>query len=169
MKMNLSLDASAILPAVSAPTLVIHRSGDQIVAVDQGREAAQLIPGAGYVELPGSDHFPYFDDPDTTLGLIEEFVTGQRHVPQPDRVLATVLFTDIVGSTEHLAQRGDRNWRNLLDAHDQTMRRQLDRFRGREVGTRGDGFVATFDGPGRAIECACACAMPFVRSGLKFE
>jgi pimeloyl-ACP methyl ester carboxylesterase/class 3 adenylate cyclase len=156
MKMNQSLDAEAILPAVSVPTLVIHRSGDQIVVVDQGREAAQLIPGARYVELPGSDHFPYFDDPDTTLALIEEFVTGQRHVPEPDRVLATVMFTDIVDSTGHTSRLGDRRWKDLLTDYDAMVDRHLGEFRGQLVKTTGDGTVATFDGPGRAVRCATA-------------
>jgi len=156
MKMNMSLDAAAILPAVSVPTLVIHRSGDQIVVVDQGRDAAQLIPGARYVELPGSDHMPYFDDPDTTLALIEEFVTGQRHVPEPDRVLATVLFTDIVDSTGHTSRLGDRRWKDLLADYDAMVDRHLGEFRGHLVKTTGDGTVATFDGPGRAVRCATA-------------
>jgi class 3 adenylate cyclase len=156
MKMNLSLDAAAILPAVSAPTLVIHRSGDQIVVVDQGREAAQLIPGARYVELPGSDHMPYFGDADTTLALIEEFVTGQRHVPEPDRVLATVMFTDIVDSTGHTSRLGDRRWKDLLTDYDAMVDRHLGEFRGELVKTTGDGTVATFDGPGRAVQCATA-------------
>jgi len=156
MKMNLSLDAAAILPAVSAPTLVIHRSGDQIVFVDQGREAAQLIPGARYVELPGSDHMPYFGDADTTLALIEEFVTGQRHVPEPDRVLASVMFTDIVDSTGHTSRLGDRRWKDLLTDYDAMVDRHLGEFRGHLVKTTGDGTVATFDGPGRAVQCATA-------------
>src|SRR5204862_7650659 len=155
-KMYFSLDAECIRPAVSVPTLVIHRSGDQIVVVDQGREAAQLIPGARYVELPGSDHFPYFDHPDTTLALIEEFVTGQRHVPEPDRVLATVMFTDIVDSTGHTSRLGDRRWKDLLTDYDAMVDRHLGEFRGHLVKTTGDGTVATFDGPGRAVECATA-------------
>ena len=106
--------------------------------------------------MPGEDNLIFVGNSDADLDEIEEFLTGTRHAAVTDRVLATVLFTDIVGSTEHLAELGDRKWRDLLDAHDRTIRRQLERFRGREVGTRGDGFVATFDGPGRAIECGCA-------------
>ena len=107
--------------------------------------------GAKLVELPGEDNLIFVGNSDADLDEIEEFLTGARHAPGTDRVLATVLFTDIVGSTEHLAELGDRKWRDLLDAHDRTIRRQLERFRGREVNTAGDGFLATFDGPGRAI------------------
>jgi len=154
VKMNTSFDARSVLPAVSAPTLVIHRSGEQVVTVDQGREAAQLIPGARYVELPGRDHLPYFEDPEATLTLVEEFVTGERHHTASDRVLATVVFTDIVNSTEHASSVGDRRWREVLDAYDASVERELDRFRGRLVKTTGDGTLATFDGPGRAIQWA---------------
>jgi class 3 adenylate cyclase len=153
-KMNSAFDARSVLPAVSAPTLVIHRSGEQLVVVDQGRETAQLISGARYVELPGSDHLPYFDDPETTLSLIEEFVTGQRPVWEPDRVLATVLFTDIVDSTGHTSRLGDQRWKDLLAEYDGMVERSLGGFRGRLVKTTGDGTVATFDGPGRAVQCA---------------
>jgi pimeloyl-ACP methyl ester carboxylesterase len=156
IKMNSSFDARSVLPAVSVPTLVMHRSGEQLVVVDQGREAAQLIPGARYVELPGSDHLPYFDDTETTLGLIEEFVTGERHITEPDRVLATVVFTDVVDSTKHASDVGDRRWREMLDAYDACVERELDRFRGRLVKSTGDGTLATFDGPGRAIQWALA-------------
>jgi pimeloyl-ACP methyl ester carboxylesterase len=154
VKMNSAFDARSVLPAVSAPTLVLHRRGEQLVVVDQGREAAQLVPGARYVELPGSDHLPYFDDPETTLALIEEFVTGQRRVPEPDRVLATVMFTDIVDSTGHTSRMGDRRWKDVLADYDALVERHLGEFRGQLVKTTGDGTVATFDGPGRAVQCA---------------
>ena len=154
VKMNRSFDVRAALPVVSVPTLVIHRSDEKVVLVDQGREAAHLIPGAQYVELPGSDHLPYFEDPETTLALIEEFVTGERHRGVPDRVLATVVFTDIVNSTEHATSFGDRRWREVLDAYDAAVERELQRFRGRLVKSTGDGTLATFDGPGRAIQWA---------------
>ena len=156
LQMNACLDARSVLPPLSVPTLVIHRSGDQVVAVDFGREAAQLIPAARYVELPGSDHLPYFDKPEETLALIEEFVTGQRHVPEPDRVLATVMFTDIVDSTGHTSRLGDRRWKDLLADYDTMVDRHLGEFRGKLVKTTGDGSVATFDGPSRAVECAAA-------------
>ena len=152
IKMNSSFDARAVLPAVSVPTLVIHRSEEQVVVVDQGREAARLIPDARFVELPGRDHLPYFDDPDTTLALIEEFVTGERHHAEADRVLATVVFTDIVNSTEHASTFGDRRWRETLDSYDASVEHELERFRDRLVKTTGDGTLATFDGPGRAIQ-----------------
>jgi pimeloyl-ACP methyl ester carboxylesterase len=154
IRMNRSFDARAVLPAVSVPTLVIHRSDEKVVLVDQGREAGQLIPRARYVELPGTDHLPYFQDPETTLALIEEFVTGQRHRSEADRVLATVVFTDIVNSTEHATGFGDRRWREVLDAYDAAVTRELERFRGRLVKSTGDGTLATFDGPGRAIQWA---------------
>ena len=154
VKMNRSFDVRAALPVVSVPTLVVHRSDEKVVLVDQGREAAHLIPGAQYVELPGSDHLPYFEDPETTLALIEEFVTGERHRGVPDRVLATVVFTDIVNSTEHATRFGDRRWREVLDAYDAAVERELQRFRGRLVKSTGDGTLATFDGPGRAIQWA---------------
>jgi pimeloyl-ACP methyl ester carboxylesterase len=154
VKMNAAFDARSVLPAVSAPTLVMHRTDEQVVVVDQGREAASLIPGARYVELPGADHLPYFDDPETTLALIEEFVTGDRRPSEIDRVLATVVFTDIVNSTQHATALGDRRWREMLDTYDATVARELERFRGRLVKTTGDGTLATFDGPGRAIQWA---------------
>jgi len=124
--------------------------------VTAGRQLAARIPGAKYVELPGADHLPWVGDPDAILDEIEEFLTGARPTIEPDRVLATVLFTDIVGSTERLAQVGDRRWRELLGAHHAIVRRELERFRGHEVNTAGDGFLATFDGPARAVRCAGA-------------
>jgi class 3 adenylate cyclase len=117
---------------------------------------ADHIDGARLVELQGEDNLIFVGDPGADLDEIEEFLTGSRHAPVSDRVLTTVCFTDIVSSTERAADLGDRKWSELLDAHDRAVRRQLERFRGREVNTAGDGFVATFDGPGRAIECACA-------------
>ena len=153
LKMNAAYDACSVLPAVSVPTLVLHRDGDPLVGVDQGREAARIIPEAKYVELAGTDHLPFFEDPETTLGLIEEFVTGERRGPEHDRVLATVVFTDIVGSTERASQLGDRRWRELLDDYDSLVDIELERFRGRLVKTTGDGTLATFDGPARALRC----------------
>src|SRR5207247_5164260 len=120
------------------------------------RYMAKHISGAKYVELPGVDHFAWTGDSDSILDPVEEFVTGERPIRELDRVLATVLFTDIVGSTARAAQMGDQRWRDLLTAHHALVRRELTRFRGREVKTTGDGFLATFDGPARAIRCACA-------------
>jgi len=117
---------------------------------------AEQIPGARLVELQGADHVPFLSDADAIVDEIEEFVTGTRHSPEADRVLATVLFTDIVGATERAAKLGDRRWHDLLDSHNALVRRELARFRGREIDTAGDGFFATFDGPARAVRCACA-------------
>ena len=147
------LDVRSVLGQIQAPTLVLHRSGDRVVDVRQGRAVASAIPGAIFVELPGNDHIPFLGDSDRLVDHVEEFLTGVRPAPQPDRVLATVLFTDIVGSTERAAVMGDRPWRELLAHHHRVVREVLDRCRGREIGTAGDGFLATFDGPARAIRC----------------
>jgi class 3 adenylate cyclase len=155
-------DVRHILPAVRVPTLVLHRSGDRHVRVGHGRYLAEHIPAAKYVELPGEDHLFHLGETETMLGEIEEFLTGVRPVPEIDRVLSTVLFTDIVGSTERAAALGDRAWHVLLNTHHEIVRRELERHRGREVKTVGDGFLATFDGPARAIRCACA-----VRDGVR--
>jgi class 3 adenylate cyclase len=149
-------DITAILPAIQAPTLVICRQGDRHVRSQHSRFLAENINGARLVELSGEDHLPFAGRSDEILDEVEEFITGVRPTPVLDRMLATVLFTDIVGSTQQAAELGDRRWRDLLDAHDRVVRRQLERFRGKEVDNAGDGFFATFDGPGRAIECACA-------------
>jgi class 3 adenylate cyclase/pimeloyl-ACP methyl ester carboxylesterase len=149
-------DVRPLLPAVQAPTLVLYRAGDRFTGKPHAVYLAEHIGGAKLVEVPGDDTLLFVPGCDADLDEIEEFLTGVRPAPETQRVLATVLFTDIVGSTERAARLGDRAWRELLDAHDGVVRRQLDRFRGREVNTVGDGFVATFDGPGRAIECACA-------------
>jgi pimeloyl-ACP methyl ester carboxylesterase/class 3 adenylate cyclase len=150
------VDVRQVLPNIQVPTLVIHRNGDRIVDVGQGREIARRIPNASFVELPGVDHIPFLGDPDSIVDEIEEFLTGVRPVPGQDRVLATVLFTDIVGSTERAVAVGDHAWRAVLESHDQLARRHIDRFRGKCVKTTGDGVLATFDGPGRAIRCALA-------------
>ena len=159
---NLERDLRAVLPTIRVPTLVLHRVGDRFVRVGHGRYLAQHIPGAKYVELPGDDHLFYVGDTEAMLAEIEEFLTGVRPVPEIDRVLSTVLFTDIVGSTERAATLGDRAWRALLDTHHELVRRELERHRGREVKTVGDGFLATFDGPARAIRCACT-----IRDGVR--
>jgi class 3 adenylate cyclase len=137
------------------PTLVLHRTGDAQVDVEAGRYLASHIPGARYVELPGEDHVP-FDITDRIADEAKEFLTGSRAEVEPDRVLATVLFTDIVDSTKRAVELGDRGWRALRDRHDEAVRQELSRFRGREVKTLGDGFLATFDGPARAVRCASA-------------
>jgi class 3 adenylate cyclase len=144
------------LGAITVPTLVLHRGGDRVVPVAMGRYIADHINGARFVELPGDDHTPVVGDVDSLVGEIEEFVTGLRSSHDTDRVLVTVLFTDIVSSTQRAAELGDLRWRELLDDHDAMVQRQLERFRGRAVKHTGDGFLATFDGPGRAIRCAAA-------------
>ena len=165
-RMNMEIDIRDVLPLICVPTLILHRVGDRAVDVEHGRYAAELIPGAKYVELPGVDHFPSVGDADAILDEVQEFLTGVRPAPEPDRVLATVLFTDIVGSTERAAQLGDHRWRDLLDSYYALARRDLGRFRGREVKTTGDGFLATFDGPARGIRCACAISDEAGRLGL---
>jgi class 3 adenylate cyclase len=140
---------------VRVPTLVLHRGDEVCVEIASGRYLAERIPGAKFAELEGVDHLPWIGDQDAFLDEIQEFLTGVRPVPESDRVLATVLFTDIVGSTELASRLGDRAWQDLLDRHHALVRHELARFRGREVDTAGDGFFAIFDGPGRAIHCAC--------------
>jgi class 3 adenylate cyclase len=160
-------DVRHVLPAIRVPTLVLQRSDDAYRHPDHGRYFAASIRGAKYVELSGRDNLPYVGDQDAVLDEVEEFLTGVRHGPEPDRVLATVLFTDIVGSTQRAAELGDRRWRDLLERHDAVVRRELDRGRGREVATTGDGFLATFDGPARAIRCAHAIAERVQALGLE--
>jgi pimeloyl-ACP methyl ester carboxylesterase len=151
------IDVRPVLPAIRVPTLILHSAGDRVVNVESSRYLARHIANAKYVELPGIDHFPYLSDAAATLAEIEEFLTGGRRVAaEVDRVLATVLFTDIVGSTARAAEMGDARWRDLLGSYQALVRRELARFRGREVKTLGDGFLATFDGPARAIRCAQA-------------
>ncbi len=155
-RMNTEIDTRSLLPALAAPTLVLCRRGDRQVSAEESRWIAGQIPHARYVELPGDDHLPWLGDVDGLLDEVEVFLTGVRRGPDPDRRLATVLFTDIVGSTEKAAALGDRAWHELLETHHQVVRRELDRFGGREIDTAGDGFFATFDGPARAVRCACA-------------
>jgi class 3 adenylate cyclase len=149
-------DVRPLLSTIQAPTLVLYRTGDRWIGEPHAAHLAEHIPGAKLVGVPGENNMMLGGDSDTDLDEIEEFLTGVRQAASTDRVLATVLFTDIVGSTHRAAELGDRKWRELLDAHDRVVRRQLERFNGREVNTSGDGFLATFDGPGRAIQCACA-------------
>jgi len=159
MRMNHMIDISDIVSTIRVPTLVIHRTDDANISVEGGRFLATHIPGAHYLEFPGEDHLPFFgDNADDIADAIEEFLTGSRPPVAIDRVLATVLFTDIVGSTEKAATLGDHRWHDLLDHHHAAIRRNLSRFRGREVKTTGDGVLATFDGPARGVRCACAIA-----------
>jgi class 3 adenylate cyclase len=149
-------DIREILPSIRVPTLILHRTDDTLIPVEHSRHMAEQIPGAKLVEVPGEDHLWWYGDQDAIVDEIEEFLTGERSTPPVDRVLATVMFTDIVGSTERAAELGDGRWRELLERHEAIVRRQLERHRGREVKTTGDGFLATFDGPARAIGCARA-------------
>jgi class 3 adenylate cyclase len=156
MDLYREMDVRAVLPAIDVPTLVLHRDGDRMIAAAQGRYLAGAIPGARYVELSGEDHLPFAGELDPLLEEVEEFLVGSRGAAESERALATILFTDIVGSTEKAAELGDSGWRALLERHDAAVRRQLSLHRGREVKTMGDGFLATFDGPARAIRCASA-------------
>jgi len=155
-KMNAEIDIRYILPAIRVPTLIMHRSGDRALDVGGSRYMASQIPGAKFVEFPGDDHLPWVGDQDAVLDEIEEFLTGMRRGPDPDRVVMTMLFVDIVASTEKAAALGDRRWRDLLDGYRAAVRRELARFRGREIDVAGDGVLSMFDGPARAIRCACA-------------
>jgi class 3 adenylate cyclase len=170
--MNIEIDVRPILSAIRVPTLVLHRNGDRVVQVAGGRYLAANIPGAKYVELSGIDHSPFVGDSDSLFDEVEEFLTGSRTSVEPDRLLATVLFTDIVGSTKRAVELGDSDWNKLLARHHEVVREELGRFRGREVKTLGDGFLATFDGPTRGVRCATAIIEKVrslgieVRSGL---
>jgi hypothetical protein len=155
-EMTLLADVRPVLPAIQAPTLLLYRAGDQLFGRPHSEYLAERIAGSRLVEVPGADNLIFAGDSDADIDEIEEFLTGVRPAPHTNRVLATVLFTDIVGSTRRAAALGDGKWRQVLDSHDRAVRRQLQRFRGREVNTVGDEFVATFDGPGRAIQCAVA-------------
>jgi pimeloyl-ACP methyl ester carboxylesterase len=156
------LDVRTILSSIRVPTVVIHRRGDRFVPLEHGRYVAKHIPGASFRELDGTDHVPWAGDTEAIIGEIEELVTGIRSIPEPDRVLTTVLFTDIVASSTHLTELGDARWRAVLDEHDAIVDRALERYRGRKVNPTGDGLLATFDGPARAVRCACA-----IRDGVK--
>jgi class 3 adenylate cyclase len=160
------VDIRHVLSTIRVPTLILHRTGDRMADVKASRYMAERIPDARLVELPGEDDLPFFGDQDAILDELEEFFTGIRPAPRSDRVLATVLFTDIVGSTERAAGIGDERWRDLLHAHHGVVRRELARHGGREINTAGDGFLATFDSPARAIRCAVAAANAVRGMGL---
>lgn len=156
MEMNRDIDVRQVLSTIRVPTLIAHRIGDRNIRIQQAKYMLDRIPGAKLVELPGDDHMAWFGDIDAILGEVEEFLTGVRHEPKPDRVLATILFTDIVGATERAAEVGDHKWSHLLARHNELIREELKRFRGKEIDNAGDGFFVTFDGPARAISCAKA-------------
>ena len=151
-------DVRGILPTIRVPTLVMHRRDDQFIKIEHSRYIAEQIPGARYVEFEGEENLFSVGDVEAWVGEVEEFITGERHEREPDRMLATVMFTDIVDSTQRAAELGDADWRELLERHDGLVRRALQRHRGREIKRTGDGFLATFDGPARAISCAASIA-----------
>lgn len=167
MRMNTEIDVRHILPTIRVPTLVLHRAQDTRVSVEGGRNIACCIPGARYIELPGRDHLLWAGDVDAIADALEEFFTGSRAAIERDRVLTTILFTDIVDSTKRLTELGDHLWKGLLDQHDLIVRQELARYDGREVKTLGDGFVVTFDGPARAVRCAGAIADALHLVGLE--
>jgi class 3 adenylate cyclase len=184
LRMNSQIDVRDVLPTIRVPTLVLFRRDarfghgaaawrdagqDLITPGEEAHSMAEHIPDARLVELPGADHLPWVGDTDSLLGEVEEFLTGVRHAPEPDRVLATILFTDIVESTALAARLGDRRWRDLVERHNALVRRQLERFRGNEIDTAGDGFVASFDGPARGIRCAYAIAESVTALGLSIR
>jgi class 3 adenylate cyclase len=162
LRMIHDLDVTHVLPAIQCPVLVVHRRDDRMVQVEHGRYLAEHLPRARYVELPGAGHAYWSGDQDRIIDEIQEFLTGAPSAEVTDRVLATILFTDIVGSTDMAARLGDTRWAQALEEHRAIVRRELDAYRGREIDTVGDGFVATFDGPARAIRCAAA-----IRDGLR--
>ena len=169
MMMNAAIDIRPILPTVRVPTLVLHRIGDRTIPLEVGRQLAAAIPGSSFVELPGDDHVPWVGDSDRVVAEVAAFLTGQRRRAPTNRVLATVLFTDIVGSTTTAALLGDQAWADLLEAHNVRLREQIGRFGGREIDTAGDGFLATFDGPARAVRCALAAAVAVRPLGLEIR
>jgi class 3 adenylate cyclase len=164
--MAMASDVRPLLPAIRVPTLVLHRPDCAFIPIELGRELAEGIPGAIYRELPGADYFPFIGDTETMVAEIEEFITGTKKPTFVDRVLSTVMFTDIVGSTAVAANMGDRAWKALLDDHDAMVRRQIERYQGHEVKATGDGFLLTFDGPARAILCANAIREGGQRLGI---
>jgi class 3 adenylate cyclase len=165
-RMNAEIDTRAILPLIQAPTLVMNRTGDPVADVRAARDMAKRIPGARFKEYAGNSHALALDDLETILSDIEEFVTGERPADTSDRILATVLFLDIASSTERAAQLGDSPWRNIVNAYYATVRKQLQRFRGKETNTAGDGFLATFDGPARAVRCGLSVAQEVKQLGI---
>ena len=171
LQQNALIDVRPILPNVRVPTLILHSRKDVLIPVDNGRYLTSHIPGAKYIEYLEGDHVGFLTDSDVQKGLcgdIEEFITGNRESALPDleRVLATVLFTDIIDSTHRATQMGDHSWRRLLDEHDRTAQRVIEKHRGNLIKTTGDGILATFDGPGRAIRCALAFELAATQIGL---
>jgi class 3 adenylate cyclase/pimeloyl-ACP methyl ester carboxylesterase len=167
--MNMAVDISPVLPTIRVPTLILHRTDDPACKIEEGRYVAERIPGSTLVELPGAVHPPWLGETDAIVDRIEVFTKESWHEIEPDRVLATVLFTDIVGSTERAAELGDASWRELVERHHELVRNLLTRYRGREMDTAGDGFFATFDGPARAVRCARAAAAAVRDLGIEIR
>jgi pimeloyl-ACP methyl ester carboxylesterase/DNA-binding winged helix-turn-helix (wHTH) protein len=168
-QMNAEIDVRHVLESIRVPTLVIHRTDDQCLKVEEGRYVAERIPGARFVELPGVDHLPFVGDQDVILDEVEEFLTGVRHTLEPDRVLATVLFTRVVGSKEHAARLGASRWQELRERLRAHVKKEVEWFRGREMDMIGERPLAIFDGPARAIRCACAISEYASRSGIEIK
>jgi class 3 adenylate cyclase len=170
MEMNTAIDVRDILPTIRVPTLVLHRVGDRVVDIEQGRYFAKHIPGAKFVELNGDDHLWWVGDSEAIVNEVQAFLTGEQPPPiETDRVLATVLFTDIVDSTKRAAEMGDSRWRNVLDSHNAVMLKEISRFRGRAIRSTGDGYLAVFDGPGRAIRCGSAVRRELSQLGIEIR
>ena len=168
-RMNIEIDIRSVLTSIRVPTLILHREGDRLIKVENSRYMATRIPDAKYVELKGVDHLPFIGDFETVLAEIEEFLTGARPVVSIDRVLSTVLFADVVGSTEHAMSIGDSRWRDLLGWFHQYVGKEIDRFRGRLIDTVGDGVFACFDGPARGIRCAVALRNRMADLGIQLR
>ena len=169
-EMNQAIDVRDILSTIRVPTLVLHRVGDRPINVAQGRYLAEHIPGAKFAELSGDDHLWWVGDSEAIVNEIQAFLTGEQPPPlETDRVLATVLFTDIVDSTKRAAEMGDSRWKDVLDTHNAILHREIDRFRGRAVRGTGDGILAVFDGPGRAIRCGIAVSGELRQLGIKIR
>ena len=164
--MNIEIDIRSVLSSISAPTLILHRQGDRLISVENSRYLASHIPGARLVELSGADHLPWFGDSDTVLDEVEEFLTGARPAMATERVLSTILFIDIVASTERARSLGDARWRDLLGSFHAQVEQELARFGGRLIDTAGDGVFASFDGPARAVRCALALRERAARLGV---
>jgi pimeloyl-ACP methyl ester carboxylesterase/class 3 adenylate cyclase len=168
-RMNRLIDVRDVLPSIHVPTLVMRRADDPVSPIEPCRYMVEHIPGAKYVELQGVDHMYFVGDADIIVDEIQEFLTGERSTPEPDRILATVLFTDIVGSTGRAIELGDARWRELLESHNAAAQHAIARFRGRGIKSTGDGILATFDGPARAVRCACALRDDVRRLGLEIR
>ncbi len=169
VRQSIMSDVAGELPAISTPTLVLNRTGNRVVSTELSREVASMIPNARYVELPGTDHLVYSEDIGRVVDEIQEFITGARSGSDPDRTLATLLFTDIVDSTNLAATLGDRRWRDVLDRHHAILRAEVERFGGRQVNTTGDGIFAAFGAPRNAVRCAMAAAAAVPSLGIQIR